>query len=99
MNFLTLPVCLGSVSKFLLDSLCLLLPPVYCFVLPWSSVGASVFSQAGVSVLSGVAPTSFLSKVKSALPKSGICALLLFFLTLLRPLTTSVCGHCSQDCH
>lgn len=99
MYFLTLPVCLGSVSKFLLASLCLLLPPVYCFVLPWSSVRASLFSQAGVSVCCGVPLTSSLSKVKSALPKSRIYALLLFSLTLLRPLTSSVCGPCSQDCH
>lgn len=60
-NFLTLPVCLGSVSEYLA---CWPLPAsasFYSFVLPWSSVRTSLLSQAGLSVSDGVLPASSLS--------------------------------------
>lgn len=60
-NFLTLPVCLVSVSEYLA---CWPLPAsasFYSFVLPWSSVRTSLLSQAGLSVSDGVLPASSLS--------------------------------------
>lgn len=75
-----MPMCLGSVSKFLLASLCLRPPPVYRFVLPWSTVTLYYLAKL-ISVSYGVTPTSSLSKVKSSFPESKIRALLLFFLT------------------